>query len=155
MNAPEETPEALLARRIAGFDAFRSERLPVLHEFCTSLGFAEPHEVLIRPERFLPLLDDGFRHAHISEQNRAWFITRIGYFIGEYLVCRYQGCWQVDTVPGSPTFARYGVGDFSFAEPQGVMIDPFEIAQGYADSPAPRDLAGWIERGMMEAGVRG
>lgn len=149
MTLFEDSPEALLARRVEGFDAFRSERLPVLHEFCKSLGFAEPHEVLIHPEKFLPLLDSGFRHSVISDENRVWFITRIGYFIGEYLIGRYEGCWLVDKEPDSSTFARYVVGDFSFGDEIDPVIDPFEIAQGYTDTPVPRELAQAIENRLL------
>lgn len=35
----DETPQAIFARRLAEFERFRFERLPVLHEFCTALGF--------------------------------------------------------------------------------------------------------------------
>lgn len=114
MDDSSSTPEQWLARRKAGFSAFKSERLPVLHEFCTSLGFEQPHEVLNTPGKFLAQLDSGFRSAVISEANRVWFITRIGYYIGEYLATRYDGYWQVDEDPASPTFARYVVGGFSF-----------------------------------------
>ena len=38
----------------AGFAAFKSERLPVLHEFCTSLGFEQHHEVQNTPGNFWP-----------------------------------------------------------------------------------------------------
>jgi hypothetical protein len=84
----EGSDEQLLARRKAGFAVFKSERLPVLHEFCTSLGFEQPHEVLNTPGKFLAQLDSGFRRAVISEANRACFITRIGNHIGEYLATR-------------------------------------------------------------------
>jgi len=135
----EYSPEHLLARRIAGFDTFRSERLPVLHDFCKILGFDQPHEVLITPQKFLPQLDSYFRNAVISDEDRVWFITRIGYYIGEYLVTVYDGFWQVDEDHASPTFSRYIVGNFSFDE-SASKVDPFEIAQKYADTPVPRSL---------------
>ncbi|MBK5302014.1 MULTISPECIES: hypothetical protein [Gammaproteobacteria] len=144
-----ETPEMLLARRISGFDSFKSERMPVLHEFCKSLGFDEPHEVLNQPEKFLPMMDSGFKNAVISEENRAWFITRIGYYIGEYLISLYDGLWLVDKDPSSPTFARYVVGDFSYEGVITQVVDPFEMAQCYADTPVPRFLKQEIEKKLV------
>ncbi|WP_017254369.1 hypothetical protein [Pseudomonas tolaasii] len=146
METFDETPQALLARRLAEFERFRFERLPVLHEFCEALGFEEPHEVLNTPKKFLARLDSGFRDAVISEENRAWFITRIGYHIGECLVVGYHGYWLVDEDPASPAFARYVVGGFAFEGVEAPTVDPFSVAQRYADMPAPRFLAEEINK---------
>ncbi|MDU9028725.1 hypothetical protein [Pseudomonas mediterranea] len=148
VDSVEYSPEQLLARRIAGFDAFKLERLPVLHDFCKSLGFDQPYEVLNTPQKFLPELDSGFRNAVISNENRVWFITRIGYYIGEYLATVYDGCWQVDEDHASPTFGRYIVGNFSFDD-AASKVDPFEIAQKYADTPMPRSLIQELENSWM------
>lgn len=150
MDNFEGVDEQLLARRKAGFAAFTSERLPVLHEFCTSLGFEQPHEVLNTPWSFLAQLDSGFRSAVISQANRVWFITRIGYYIGEYLATRYDGYWQIDEDPASPTFARYVVGDFSLDGVITPMIDPMEMARVYADTPTPRSLAKEIDKVLVK-----
>lgn len=144
-----EKADELLARRIAEFETFRAERLPVLHEFCKALGFDQPHEVLIEPKKFLPLLDRGLQHAVISEENRAWLVTRIGYYIGESLISLLGGYWLVDQDPSSPSFARYVVGDFSCEGADTEVIDPFEIAQRYATTPAPRFLRQVIEKQLI------
>lgn len=140
-----ETPDRLLDRRAAGFAAFRSERLPVLHKFCESLGFDQPHEVLVEPKKFLALLDRGFQHAVISEEHRVWLVTRIGYYIGEYLISLFYGCWLLDDDRLSSSFAKYVVGDFSIEGVKAKVVDPFEIAQRYATTPAPRFLRQEIE----------
>ena len=144
-----EKADELLARRMAEFETFRAERLPVLHEFCKALGFDQPHEVLIEPDKFLPLLDRGLQHAVISEENRAWLVTRIGYYIGEYLISLLGGYWRVDQDPLSPSFARYVVGDFSREGANTEVIDPFEIAQRYATTPVPRFLRQEIEKQLI------
>ncbi|MCD5977711.1 hypothetical protein [Pseudomonas quasicaspiana] len=144
-----ETLESLLARRVAGFDSFKAERMPVLHEFCKSLGFDQPHEVLNQPEIFLSLLDRGFINTVVSEENRVWLITRIGYYIGEYLVCLYHGLWLVDKDPSSPTFAKYVVGDFSFEGVSTQVVDPFEMARRYVETPVPRFLKQEIEKKLV------
>lgn len=148
MSNTGETPDRLLARRAAEFPAFRSERLPVLHKFCESLGFDQPHEVLIEPKKFLFQLDSGFQHADISEENRVWFVTRIGYYIGEYLISLFSGYWLLDEDLSSPSFARYVVGDFSKPGVKTKIVDPFEIAQRYATTPAPRFLRQEIETAL-------
>ncbi|WP_178120644.1 hypothetical protein [Pseudomonas sp. PB101] len=140
----EYSPEHLLARRIAGFDAFRLERLPVLRDFSKILGFDQPHEILIMPQKFLPQLDSYFRNAVVSDEDRVWIITRIGYYIGEYLVTLYDGFWLVDEDHASPTFSRYIVGDES-----ALKVDPFEIAQKYADTPVPRSLIQELENALV------
>ncbi len=139
-----ETPDRLLDRRAAGFAAFRSERMPVLHKLCESLGFDQPHEVLVEPKRFLPLLDRGFQHAVISEEHRIWFVTRIGYYIGEYMISLFDGCWLIDD-DRSSSFAKYVAGDFSIAGVKAKVVDPFDIAQRYATTPAPWFLRQEIE----------
>lgn len=144
-----ETLEGLLARRVAGFDSFKTERMPVLHEFCKSLGFDQPHEVLNGPEKFLSLLDSGFMNAVVSDENRIWLITRMGYYIGEYLVCLYDGLWLVDKDPSSPSFTKYVVVDFSFEGVIDRVVDPFEMAQYYVNTRAPRFLKQEIEKKLV------
>lgn len=86
----------------------------------------------------------------ISEANRVWFITRIGYYIGEYLATRYDGDWQADENPALPTFTRYVVGVFSFDGVTTPMVDPMEMAQVYADTPAPRALVQAIDKVLVK-----
>ncbi|WP_205870187.1 hypothetical protein [Pseudomonas syringae] len=76
-------------------------------------------------------------------------VTRIGYYIGEYLISLLGGYWLVDQDPLSPSFARYGVGDFSCEGANTEVIDPFEIAQRYATTPAPRFLRQDIEKQLI------
>lgn len=146
MDKSEETSEALLSRRVAAFESFRTERFPILHQFFQSLGFEQPHEVLNTPEKFLAPLDNGLRHSVISEENRVWFITRLGYYVGEYLVVVYDGLWLVDKNPASPTFAQHVVSDFSVDGVATDTVDPFSVAQRDADTPAPRFLADEIKK---------
>ncbi|MBC3300068.1 hypothetical protein H0Z09_02925 [Pseudomonas sp. SWRI18] len=143
-----ETKDMLLARRVAEFPAFRSERLPVLHKFCESLGFDQPHEVLLEPKKILFQLDSRFQNADINEEDQVWFVTRIGYYIGEYLTSLFGGYWLLDEDLSSSSFARYVVGDFSTAGVKINIVDPFEIAQRYATTPAPRFLRQEIETAL-------
>ena len=140
-----DMPNRLLEQRAAGFSAFKSERLPVLHKFCESLGFDQPHEVLIEPKKFLFQLDSGFQRADINEEDRVWFVTRIGYYIGEYLISLFGGYWLLDEDPSSPSYTRYVVGDFSKTGVKTKIVDPFKIAHRYATTPAPRFLRQEIE----------
>lgn len=144
-----EADNALLARRLAEFAVFKAERLPVLHQFVEAIGGENAYEVLIAPAKFLPLLEQSFNHLVVEEHNRVWLITRIGYFVGEYLLTAYDGCWQVDEDPRSRAFARYVVGDFSYPPRPGLSVDPFDIAQRYVDAALPRSLVGEIERGVQ------
>ncbi|UQV44283.1 hypothetical protein KIV45_20940 [Janthinobacterium lividum] len=72
--------------------------------------------------------------------DRQWLIARVGYFAGEVLVQQYGGCWYVNEVVGSRYFAHYVVGKFVGIDNATMMVDPFELAQVYVDTPAPRAL---------------
>ena len=144
-----EADTELLAQRLAGFAVFKAERLPVLHQFVEAIGGENAYEVLNTPAKFMPLLERSFNSLVVEDHNRVWLITRIGYFIGEYLLAAYDGCWQVDQDPRSTAYARYVVGDFSCAPLPGLSVDPFAIAQRYVDGPLPRSLAREIEQGVQ------
>lgn len=101
----------------------------MLHQFVEAIGGENACEVLSAPAKFLPLLEQSFNHRVVEDHNRVWLITGMGYFIGEYLLTAYDGCWQVDEDPRSTAFARYVVGDFSFPPRPGLSVDPFDIAQ--------------------------
>ncbi|SAI69308.1 Uncharacterised protein [Bordetella ansorpii] len=73
-----------------------------------------------------------------SDSDRSWLLARTAYFIGEYFVQKFSGYWFVNATYGSRYFARYVVGGFSVAT--GEVIDPFEMATVYVDTPATRDL---------------
>lgn len=139
---PDES--TLLARRKTQFDDFYQEMMPVLVYFIQRLGQEQAHTVLNEASRFLGVVDDMFKSAPISAEDRSWVVTRIMYFVGEYFVQKFGGHWFVNDIPGSRFFARYVVGGFgSKAIPNG-QIDPLEVATAYADSPIPRDLIGLI-----------
>ncbi len=132
---------ALLEKRKAGFGEFYQALLPGLVEFVGQMGINPAHEVLKRAEQFAPLLDRALRDMAVADaQDRSWLIMRMGYFIGEVFVQKYGGCWYVNDIPGSRYFARYVVGKFSKLGNAASMLDPFQVAQVYADSPVPRGL---------------
>lgn len=127
-----------LEKRKNGFDSFRKERMPILHGFAEMLGCESPHEILIAPEKFLPYIDKYMEMQDVSDNNRIWLLTRIGYFIGELLIGKFDGCWMVDEEIESKTFARYVIGELEGEV--GKVIDPFLLAQVYVDTPPPRKL---------------
>jgi hypothetical protein len=61
-------------------------------------------------------------------------ITRLGYFVGEYCVQKYSGCWFVDDLGGSRYFGRYVAGRFASVANESAMVDPFLVAQEYVDT---------------------
>ncbi|EIK64154.1 hypothetical protein PflQ8_2442 [Pseudomonas fluorescens Q8r1-96] len=128
-----------LKKRKDRFDVFRKECMPVLHDFANILGCESPHEILIVPEKFLPYISKYMAAQDVSDSNRIWLMTRIGYFIGEWLVGKFDGCWVVDESVESKTFSRYVIGEFGGAG-AGKVIDPFSLAQAYVDTRPPRNL---------------
>lgn len=130
-----------LERRKAEFDQFFQDLMPKLVDFVGRLGIHPPHEVLKQAARYLPYVDRACSDMTYSNPDeRAWLLARIGYFIGEYLVQQYGGCWYVNDIEGSKYFARYVVGKFTVLNSPLPMVDPFSVAQQYVDTPVPRKL---------------
>ena len=131
---------ALLQKRKAGFDQFYAELMPVLVDFVEKLGIKPPHEVLRAAVQFVPPLDHALKNMVVaSAEDRTWLLTRMGYFIGEYFVQKYGGCWSVNEAQDSKFFARYVVGQFAGLGTAAVL-DPFEVAMDFVDTPVPRHL---------------
>lgn len=131
----------LLEKRKAGFRQFYMELMPVLVDFVGKLGINPAHEVLKHAENFVPHLDRALQAMAVADQqDRTWLLTRMGYFIGEYFVQKYGGCWYVNEIQGSRYFGRYVVGRFARLNNPVPMLDPFLVAQTYLDTEAPRRL---------------
>jgi hypothetical protein len=131
----------LLSKRKQGFDEFYKALIPTLVEFVGAMGVQPAHEVLNNATHFAPYLDKSLRDMAVnSEKARGWLLLRVGQFIGEFFVQKYGGCWYVNEIEGSRYFARYVVGRFSKLTNMVPMLDPFEVAQTFVDSPTPRQL---------------
>lgn len=131
----------ILTQRKAGFEDFYKELIPALVDFVQRLGINPAQEVLNHAANYLPFLASALRTINVtSEADRTWLLPRVAYFIGEYFVQRYGGCWYVNDIEGSRYFARYVVGRFSKLPSESTMVDPFEAAREYVDTAPPRDL---------------
>jgi len=145
MAEHETEEEELLARKVAEFPKFVSERLPVLHEFAEDLELPDPVMILNDPSAYLGGIEDFMRNQVVEEDDWFWILARTAYFIGEVLVQRLGGCWLVNEDPGSRTFARYVVGEFSQISNHRAVVDPFEVAIEYLHTPPPRELRGLVD----------
>jgi hypothetical protein len=135
----------LLEKRKAGFDAYYKALLPTLVEFVRNLGINPAHEVLRHAPQYSPYLDLALRHKSVADdKDRQWLLTNMGYFIGEYFVQKYSGSWLVSEIPGSRYFCRYVVGRFARVKNSALMLDPFEVARAYVDTPVPRNLESFL-----------
>nr|WP_294780457.1 hypothetical protein [uncultured Flavobacterium sp.] len=131
---------ALLEKRKANLDTFYKDLLFELVNFIKHLEIKDAHIVLKQAFLFVDDLDIFFKNIMIvNEDERIWLITRIGYFVGEYFVQKYQGCWIVCEVTNSSYFGRYVIGDFAAFEDNRIF-DPFEVAQMYVGTSIPRQL---------------
>ena len=129
----------LLTKRKQGFDEFYQALIPTLVEFVGAMGVQPAHEVLNNAAHFAPYLDKSLREMAVSsEKARGWLLLRVGQFVGEFFVQKYGGCWYVNEIEDSRYFARYVVGRFSRLNNSIPMLDPFEVAQSFVDSPTPR-----------------
>ena len=101
---PEET--GLLEKRRSGFDEFYGQLMPALVGFMKGLGIEPAHEVLKQAEAFLPKVSETLEPMKVEgPEDRTWLIARLGYFVGEYCVQKYSGCWFVNDVADHATSA--------------------------------------------------
>ena len=127
------------------FNSFREERLPVLHDFSKGLGFQDPHEILINPEKFLQPISSWLSDQEISVESKNWITVRIGFFLGELFVERHGGCWSVCQAPSSRYYGHFVVGEFSSFDNANALFDPMEAAFALTNQPKGRSLVGIVK----------
>src|SRR5450830_1001281 len=137
--------EQLLQQSQAGFDAYYDALGTSLVNFVERLGIQPAHEVLTNAAEYLPYIDAAMRTIVIRDESWQWVKTMLGYFIGEYFVQQYAGCWYVETRAESPHFCRYMVGGFEHGLPLDAAIDPEALALAFLGQSAQRELAKLIE----------
>lgn len=133
--------EALLESRRARFGVFLAERLDVLKDFIERLELPDAAMVAVDAARYLPAIDAWMKNQVISPDDWAWIHTRLGYFIGEYLVQTLGGYWFVEDAPGARFFGRYVVGNFSNARVPNLRVDPIHVADVYLREGTGRSLS--------------
>lgn len=141
-------------RRLAQFNLFLEERMPVLTDFVGRLTLPDPPMVLIDADSFLVGISEFMEGQKATAEARTWILTRIGYFIGEWLIQKYGGCWFLNAIPDTRYFLRYVVGQFSRLPNQSAMIDPFHVAEAFLDCPCPRSLASMLANIEAELTVK-
>lgn len=129
-----------LDRRRKGFDSFLEERMPVLTDFMQRLELPNAALVLVDADKYLPALDQWLKDQVIEPADKTWLLTRLGYFVGEYLVQRLGGCWFLNEAADSRYFAHYVVGRFVRASNANAMVDPFAVADACIAEPPGRSL---------------
>src|SRR5690242_4813692 len=96
----------LIQKRKAGFERFYEELMPALVDFVERVGIKPGYEVLHQAPLYVEHLTKALSGLAVSsDEDRTWLLTRVGYFIGEYLVQKYSGCWYVSDIEGSRYFA--------------------------------------------------
>ncbi len=146
MRGLTEEENATLNRRLAGLDQFFQESVPVLTDFVQRLELPEPNMVFREADRYIAPIDEWMKDQVIHPEDRIWILTRIGYFIGEFLVQRFGGYWLVDEDPDSPYFLHYVVGRFSRSPQPHMKVSPFALADYFVSEPPGRSLLSVIHR---------
>ena len=141
MRKLTETEQAECGRRKMRFDAFLEERMPVLVDFMERLELPNAPMVLVEASAFLPAVSQYLENQQIGPEDRAWILTRIAYFVGEWFVQKHGGCWYLNETPDTRYFLRYVVGKFTRVPNKNAMLDPFSIAETFVDSLCPSSLA--------------
>lgn len=140
-----EVEEKIIHYRRKEFAGFVSESVPVLIHFLSCLGMLNPEEVKNNAERFVVPLDLWMKEQPILEEDRIWILTRMGYFIGEYLNQRYGGVWMLEEDVDSPYFSQYVVGEFKNLPILNSRVSPFSLANNYVGEPPGRSLVNKLE----------
>jgi hypothetical protein len=148
----ELTPDEIItkARRKAAFQQFVDERVPVLLELANSLQFAREDRIVLEPWLFLANLDTWLAEQEITAEDRVWAVSRIGYWIGEAIVVRYDGRWFLNDIPGSRYFLRYVVGKCARLRNSNAMVDPLLVADSLLAEPPGRRLSKIMEEVCAE-----
>lgn len=134
-------------------DSFLSERMPVLAEFVELLKLPDPLLVLVEAEKYLPAIDQWLGPQEVTPADHHWLCVRIGYFVGEYLVQKFGGCWFLDEIPDSRYFGHYVVGQFTRCANHRAMVDPLLVAEVCISEPAGRSLVAIIQEVQKELGA--
>ena len=90
---------AVRDRCVTDFDDFYIEILDVLVDFASRLQLPDPPLILTEVERYLEPIDQFISHQEVLPDDRDWIQVRLAYFIGEFLVQRFGGCWYVNDIP--------------------------------------------------------
>jgi hypothetical protein len=150
MRSLSEDERLIIGRRRAAFDGFLAERMPALADFMSRLELPEPPLVLVEAERYLPQLDRWLRDQQVpdapDDPSRLWLLTRLGYYVGEYLVQRHVGHWFLNETPDTRFFGKYVVGSFYRAHNPNAMVDAFGVAQAYLQSAQGRPLKEFLDQ---------
>ncbi len=109
MSDEENDRQIELEKRKIAFPAFLHERMPVLTSFFTDLGVANPAFVLLDAQNYIDPFDNFMKDEVVSVESRSWILTRVGYFLGEYLVQKYSGDWYLNENSQSRNYLRYVV----------------------------------------------
>ncbi len=133
-----------ILKRKENFNSFLNERMPLLVNFMTNLGYEQPHLVLLEAEKFIPTLSAYLKGQEIDSEDRNWLTTVIGYFIGEVLVQKYDGLWFFNEDANSMTYGKYVVGGFSTVN-KSIAIDPFNASYKYVNNIEKKDLESIIQ----------
>lgn len=149
--SPEQARK--LRERQDDFDDFYQSLMPGLVEFVELMGVTPAHFVLKQAAQYVPHIEKATKDLAVkSEEERIFFVMRMGWFIGEIFVQKFRGCWFVDDLPESDYFASYVIGQFKPPINPMLRIDPFSMAKEYVDSRRPRKLAALLRQ--VEDGVR-
>lgn len=150
MRRLTETEQRTLDRRRREFAVFIEEMEPVLSDFVDRLGLPNPKTAATASEAFLEPIDAFMGNQVISNDDRVWIVTRLGYLIGQILNQRLGGTWLVNDNPNSLLFLRYVVGRFERVKNPQATVDPFDVATAFVSQPPGRSLSGIISEVEQE-----
>jgi hypothetical protein len=126
---PEEQQQ--LQERTEAFADVMEELEPAICELADHLGMPHPERAIHRLDAVLAELDQTLPKLNLEAlepQQLVWLNTRLLYFIGQWLVKRYEGHWLLQDDPESDFFLHYVTGGFQRSPDPQLIVDPLELA---------------------------
>ena len=137
--SPEQVE--LLKRRCDAFPAFVADSPVAAADFIRSILRVDAAPYLADFDLFIDSIDEMVGHVVLDEGGRSFLVTRLLYFVAEYLIRRYRASWQVDAVPFSRTFGQYVIDIPLDDKSLGTLrISPYAVATDYVRRDPPRSL---------------
>ena len=144
MCSMTEEQRALLDRRRAAFDDVIAQLEPSLIELADHLGLEHPDAAMRRLDAILSALDlilPRLDFAALGSDELLWLHTRLLYFVGAWLVEKFEGRWLLQDDPESEFFMRFVVGGFERCSDPSLMVDPLELTLFVLESPETHRLS--------------
>jgi hypothetical protein len=133
-----------IQKRIAGFQSFKDDSFDCVGDLAAAAGCQGPDAVASDPEKALAIIDPWLKTVQfgkLPQDDLMWMRVRIMYLVGEVLIARYGGQWEVQDDPASDLYGDIVVASFRNGIPFETILSPARTALEYTNAPPGGSLA--------------